>query len=96
MPNIRRGVAPGASGDDVASAARASAGIIESSSGKAMAMPAPRRNRRRDSAGRKEMCGAAGGADRLVFTRVGERLAVVYLFWNRSLCTNSWMRSRTP
>jgi hypothetical protein len=47
MPNIRRGLAPGASGDE-AVAARAKTGSIESRNGSDSAMPAPWRNRRRE------------------------------------------------
>ena len=57
MPNIRRGVASGASGDDV-SAARANGAIIESSNGSDSAMPAPRRKRRREMARRVTTNGA--------------------------------------
>ena len=48
MANIRRGFAPGASGDDVC-AARANGESIESSIGSASATPAPCRKSRRDS-----------------------------------------------
>ena len=49
MPNIRRGFAPGRSGDD-AVAARVHGGSIVSSSGNDSATPAPWRKRRRDMA----------------------------------------------
>src|SRR5262245_19733286 len=57
MPSIRRGFAPGASGEDD-SAARANAISIDSRNGSDSAIPAPRRKRRRDSAWRVVTNGA--------------------------------------
>jgi hypothetical protein len=46
--SIRLGFAPGEVGDDDPAAALANAGVIASSNGSPSAMPAPRRNPRRE------------------------------------------------
>src|SRR5258708_30419809 len=58
MPNIRRGLPPGVAPAAIRLAAAANAGLMASSSGKVSRIPAPRRNFRRDSAGRVEKKGA--------------------------------------
>src|SRR5688500_11411478 len=60
MPNIRRGFAFGASGEED-SAARANAGSIDSRNGSESRMPVPWRKRRREMARRVAMKGADGG-----------------------------------
>src|SRR5688572_23053593 len=57
MPNIRRGVALGESGDSDC-AARAKGAVMESRNGSDRAMPAPCRKRRREIDRREEMDGA--------------------------------------
>ena len=59
MPNMRRGLAPGASGDDD-SRDPAKAGNIESRRGSARETPTPRRKHRRSS-GRLAICGTVIG-----------------------------------
>jgi hypothetical protein len=59
MPNIRRGFPPGVvPAANRRFAAPAKAGVIASSNGNESRMPAPRRNRRRERAGRVETDGA--------------------------------------
>src|SRR5262245_41037223 len=99
MPNMRRGLAPGASGDD-AVAARAKGGSIASRNGSDSRMPDPRRKWRRDMARRVVMKGASIDAEETrardgVFT--GSRVwGTDYLVWKRLLCTTSWTSVRTP
>jgi hypothetical protein len=61
MASILRGVAPGPMGGPP-DAARADAGSIESRNGSAIAIPAPRRNRRRESTLRLAIDGPVAGA----------------------------------
>src|SRR4051812_27773136 len=65
MPNIRRGLAPGA--PDAVDCARAKRGDIASSMGRDRATPAPRRKCRRDNGWRVAMNGARIGVQ--VFMR---------------------------
>ena len=92
MPNIRRGFAPGTSGDE-AVAARANGGSIASRNGSDSAMPVPRKKWRRDMARRVAMNGAPREFDFMEFFWVG---AMRHFIWKRSLCTISWMSARTP
>jgi hypothetical protein len=80
MANIRRGFAFGESGDDEDDAARAKPGNIDSRNGSESAMPAPRRNRRRESGVRVETNGpedAMGeGAEGVAMMTGGETFRV--------------------
>src|SRR5688572_16454037 len=70
MPNMRRGFPPGVLAAVIRFAAAANAGVMASRSGNESRMPAPRRNLRRERAGRVETKGASLVLAKVVFMGV--------------------------